>query len=236
MHTGRLDGAEVTVCGDNVVCLFFLSKLVTIVLGLSFCGFANQRRSNQTSMHSREKRSTEYPSNTEHVERVHKDIVFCLEYKHIVKSTRDTKRHSIGETTLSERINEEDCRSSSDRCAVGNADPGAHTQTVGEFPLTSHIGIDADQEVEDYELERYHHYTVHSSRDALPRWDRSEVQLPLEEGTTAPEMMLFPYMSEPATGSRMPSMSTGGAAMKATMKQIVAANRVGIIRTPNQPT
>ncbi len=34
----------------------------------------------------------------------------------------------------------------------------------------------------------------------------------------------------------MPSMSTGGAAMKATMKQIVAANRVGIIRTPNQPT
>jgi len=58
----------------------------------------------------------------------------------------------------------------------------------------------------------------------------------LEEGTTAPEMMLLPYMSEPATGSRMPSMSTGGAATKATMKQIVAANRVGIIRTPNQPT
>jgi hypothetical protein len=31
-------------------------------------------------------------------------------------------------------------------------------------------------------------------------------------------------------------MSTGGAAMKATMKHTVAANRVGIIRTPNQPT
>ena len=30
--------------------------------------------------------------------------------------------------------------------------------------------------------------------------------------------MLLPYMSEPATGSRMPSMSTGGAAMNATMK------------------
>ena len=57
-----------------------------------------------------------------------------------------------------------------------------------------------------------------------------------EEGTTAPEMMLFPYMSEPETGSRIPSISTGGAAMNATMKQIVAANRVGIIRTPNQPT
>jgi hypothetical protein len=30
-------------------------------------------------------------------------------------------------------------------------------------------------------------------------------------------------------------MSTGGAAMKAMMKQVVAANRVGIISTPNQP-
>jgi hypothetical protein len=30
-------------------------------------------------------------------------------------------------------------------------------------------------------------------------------------------------------------MSTGGAAMKAMMKQVVAANRVGIINTPNQP-
>ena len=49
-------------------------------------------------------------------------------------------------------------------------------------------------------------------------------------------MMLLPYMSDPATGSRIPSMSTGGAAMKATMKQIVAANRVGIISVPNQPT
>jgi hypothetical protein len=31
-------------------------------------------------------------------------------------------------------------------------------------------------------------------------------------------------------------MSTGGAATKATMKQIVAASNVGIISTPNQPT
>ncbi len=49
-------------------------------------------------------------------------------------------------------------------------------------------------------------------------------------------MMLFPYIREPATGSRMPSMSTGGAATNAVMKQTVAANRVGIISTPNQPT
>jgi hypothetical protein len=30
-------------------------------------------------------------------------------------------------------------------------------------------------------------------------------------------------------------MSTGGAAMKAMMKHVVAVNRVGIINTPNQP-
>ena len=30
-------------------------------------------------------------------------------------------------------------------------------------------------------------------------------------------------------------MSTGGAAIKATMKQVVAASNVGIINTPNQP-
>jgi len=31
-------------------------------------------------------------------------------------------------------------------------------------------------------------------------------------------------------------MSTGGAAINATMKQIVAASKVGIIRVPNHPT
>jgi len=31
-------------------------------------------------------------------------------------------------------------------------------------------------------------------------------------------------------------MSTGGAPIKATMKQVVAARRVGIIRVPNHPT
>jgi hypothetical protein len=48
--------------------------------------------------------------------------------------------------------------------------------------------------------------------------------------------MLFPYNKEPATGSRIPSMSTGGAAMNAKMKQVVAARRHGIINVPNQPT
>jgi hypothetical protein len=34
-------------------------------------------------------------------------------------------------------------------------------------------------------------------------------------------MMLLPYNKEPATGSRIPSISTGGAAIKAMMKQQV---------------
>ena len=53
-------------------------------------------------------------------------------------------------------------------------------------------------------------------------------------GTTAPEMMLFPHIREPDTGSRMPSISTGGAATNAVIN--IAAKRVGIIRMPNQPT
>jgi hypothetical protein len=49
-------------------------------------------------------------------------------------------------------------------------------------------------------------------------------------------MMLLPYINEPETGSLIPSMSTGGAPTNAMMKQIVAASKVGIIRTPNHPT
>ena len=49
-------------------------------------------------------------------------------------------------------------------------------------------------------------------------------------------MMLLPYMKEPATGSLIPSMSTGGAAINATMKHAAAVSKHGIMRTPNQPT
>jgi hypothetical protein len=47
--------------------------------------------------------------------------------------------------------------------------------------------------------------------------------------------MLLPHIREPDTGSRMPSMSTGGAAINARIKQVVAANKQGIIRTPAWP-
>jgi hypothetical protein len=47
--------------------------------------------------------------------------------------------------------------------------------------------------------------------------------------------MLLPYSREPATGSRIPSISTGGAATKAMMNTVVAVSNVGIIKTPNHP-
>jgi hypothetical protein len=57
----------------------------------------------------------------------------------------------------------------------------------------------------------------------------------LEVGITAPEMMLFPYIRLPDTGSRIPSMSTGGAAINAIINTLVAVSRVGIMITPNHP-
>ena len=223
-------------CCNDVVGLFFLTELVTIVLRLVFSSLTNERRRNQRTVHRREQGPTKDTCDSKHVEGVHEDVVLCLEDQHVVERTRDAERHSVRERTLTEWIDQEYCRCSGDRRRVSNTDPWAHTQAIRQFPLTTHVAVDADEEVEDYELERTTVVEAHSSRDALPRWDRSEVRLRWNEGTTAPEMMLLPYMSEPATGSRIPSMSTGGAAMNATMKQMVAANRVGIISTPNQPT
>ena len=61
--------------GDDVVGLFLLTELVTVVLGLSFGGFTNQRRGHQGTVHCTEQRSTEHASNAEHVEGVHQDAV-----------------------------------------------------------------------------------------------------------------------------------------------------------------
>ena len=62
--------------------------------------------------------------------------------------------NSIGERTLTKRIDQEHCTRSSNWSRICYTDPWTHTQTVRKFPLTSHVCIDADQEVEDYQLER----------------------------------------------------------------------------------
>jgi len=148
------EATEVTVSGYNVVGLFFLSELVTVVLGFVLSRFTNERRSNQTSVHSTKEAATEYPSHTEHVERMHENVVFCLEDEHVVKRARDSERHCIREGTLTERIDKEHCRSSGNRSRISNADPRTHPQTVREFPFTAHISVDTNQEVEDNKLER----------------------------------------------------------------------------------
>merc|ERR1712054_278268 len=52
----------------------------------------------------------------------------------------------------------------------------------------------------------------HSSIDADSQIGYMCTPIAFELGTTAPDMMLFPYSNDPATGSRIPSISTGGAA------------------------
>ena len=84
------ESSEVPVGSDDVVGLFFLSELVSIVLWLIISSLSNKRRCNQWSVHSTEQCSTEHTSNTDHMERMHKDIMFCLEYEHEVERTRYT--------------------------------------------------------------------------------------------------------------------------------------------------
>jgi hypothetical protein len=49
------------------------------------------------------------------------------------------------------------------------------------------------------------------------------------------QTMAAQLLSRAETGSRIPSISTGGAAMNAIIKTEVAVNTVGIIKTPNHP-
>jgi NAD kinase len=47
--------------------------------------------------------------------------------------------------------------------------------------------------------------------------------------------MLLPYNRDPETGSLIPSISAGGAAIKPTIKAIVATPIKGNIKIPNHP-
>merc|ERR1712022_35542 len=145
---------EVTVGSHDVVGLFLLAELVAVVLGLGLGGFTHQGGGHQGAVHGGEQGATEHTCNTQHVEGVHQNVVLSLEHQHVVERAGDAQGHGVREGALTEGVDQEDCRGSSDRCAVGDADPGAHAQAVGKFPLTTHIGVDADQEVEDDELER----------------------------------------------------------------------------------
>jgi hypothetical protein len=122
--------SEVSMGGNNVVGLFFLSELVSIVGGLILSGFSDQGGGDQRSMHGREKGSTKDTGNTGHVERVHEDVVFSLEDQHEVECSRDTKGHTIRERSLANGVGQEDSSGGSNRGREGNKDPRAHTKTV----------------------------------------------------------------------------------------------------------
>merc|ERR1712100_63002 len=145
---------EVTVGSHDVVGLFLLAELVAVVLGLALGGFTHQGGGHQGAVHGGEQGSTEDTSHTKHVEGVHQDVVLSLEHQHEVEGARDAQGHAVREGTLTEGVNQEHCESCRQRSAVSNADPGAHAEAVGELPLTTHVGGDADQEVEDNQLVR----------------------------------------------------------------------------------
>merc|ERR1711943_70258 len=145
---------EVTVGSHDVVGLFLLAELVAVVLGLALGGFTHQGGGHQGAVHGGEQGSTEHTCDAQHVEGVHQDVVLSLEHQHEVEGARDAQGHAVREGTLTEGVDQEHCRGSSHRCAVSNADPGAHAEAVGEFPLATHVAEDADQEVEDNQLVR----------------------------------------------------------------------------------
>ena len=145
---------EVTVGSHDVVGLFLLAELVAVVLGLALGGFTHQGGGHQRTVHGGEQGTTEHTSHTKHVEGVHQDVVLSLEHQHVVEGAGDAEGHGVREGALTEGIHQEHSGSSSHGCAVSNADPGAHAEAVGEFPLTTHVGVDADEEVENNQLER----------------------------------------------------------------------------------
>jgi hypothetical protein len=56
---------EVAVSCNDVVSLFFLTELVTVVLGFNFSGFTNQEMKLPENRALREQRTTEYTSHTQ---------------------------------------------------------------------------------------------------------------------------------------------------------------------------
>ncbi len=144
--------AKIPVGRYDVVGLFFLAELVTVVLGLGFSGFSYQGRSYQAAVHGAEQRTAKYPSYTQHVEGVHEDVVLSLEHQHEVECPRNPQWHPIREGPLSDGVDQEYGGSGRYGSRVGYTDPGAHPQTVGQLPLTAHVAEHANEEVEYDEL------------------------------------------------------------------------------------
>ena len=250
---------KVSVSGNNVVGFFFLTKLVTVVGGFAFSGFANQGGSDQGTVHGRKKGSAKDTGNTSHVEGVHQNVVFGLEDQHKVKGSGDTKGHTIREGSLSNGVVEEHSSGGGYGGRKGGKDPRTHTQTVGQFPFTAHVGGHTSQKVQDNQLvfttivQPFIHRSgfpdgvqVHANGvgggDNGTRNNVVTVQQRSSNGFTdsinidcgKATMLVHSFLlwyNLFNQGAHVP----GGAAMKAVIKQVVAARRVGNMRVPNHP-
>src|SRR6056300_991700 len=117
---------KVTMSGYNIVRFFFLSKFIAIVLRHILSRFTYKTRRDKATVHSTKQATPKYTSNSQHMERVHENVVFSLEDQHVIKRSRNSERHCITERTLTEGVDEEYCRSCSDWSRVSNEDPGTH--------------------------------------------------------------------------------------------------------------
>ena len=86
---------EVTVGSHDVVGLFFLAELVTVVLGLALGGFTHQGGGHQGAVHGGEQAAAEHTGHTQHVEGVHQDVVLSLEHQHVVEGAADAQGHGV---------------------------------------------------------------------------------------------------------------------------------------------
>ena len=157
--TGVVEGSvledetsEVSVRRDNVVSFLFLSELVSSVGRLGFGGLTDQGGCDQGSVHGREEGGTEDTGNSSHVHGIHQNVMFGLEDKHKVEGSTDSKRHTIGEGSLTDGVGEEDGSRSGNRGRESSEDPRTHTKAVTEFPFSAHVGGDSNQEVKNGEL------------------------------------------------------------------------------------
>ena len=86
---------KVPVRCHDVVGLFFLPKLVAIVLALVLGRLTHQRGGHQRPVHGAEQAAAEHPSNPQHVERVHQNVVLSLEHEHEVERAADAQGHPV---------------------------------------------------------------------------------------------------------------------------------------------
>jgi hypothetical protein len=84
---------------------------------------------------------------------MHENVMLGLENQHIVEGPRNTQRHSVRERALTKRVDQKYRRSGGNRGGICDTDPRPHAEPIAKFPLTTHVGKDADKEVEDNELE-----------------------------------------------------------------------------------